>query len=373
MGHIGARRWVAGLVAATSVALVGTGCTPASSLTPAQQVDQIIGFVEAVRGHSFVTPPVVTFESDAQFRQDVLDNVAAAKPAVDAAEPTFKALGWLAPTDNLYAKYQIAFGGAVAGFYDPASKVLKVRGTDLTPYRREVIAHELTHALDDQLFGLDDDFGDGLLGQSTFSALVAIEGDATRTQQAYYNSMSGIDQAADIAEQLSMPIDPQLLTVPLALLTFTQVPYTRGGQFVYDIAVGGGTPAIDALFSRYPATAEQGFDTAKYLANEPATPVPTPPAAGTVSASGTWGQYLLSSVLASGAALDVAPVTQGWAGDAYVSWTSGAQACFRLDTAMDTQAEADALQSSLEGWASSRSGATITATGPATVRLTSCD
>ena len=36
-------------------------------------------------------------------------------------------------------------------FYDPVAKELKVRGTDMTPYRREVIAHELTHARDDQL------------------------------------------------------------------------------------------------------------------------------------------------------------------------------------------------------------------------------
>lgn len=360
-------------IATMVVALIAVGCTPPPTLTPQEQVDQIISFVEAVRGHQFVTHPVVTFESDAQFVQDVLDNVAAAKPSVDAAEPTFKALGWLAPGDNLYAKYQIAFGGAVVGFYDPVSKVLKVRGTNLTPYRREVIAHELTHALDDQLFALDDDFGDGLLGERTFSSLVAIEGDAVRTQQAYYNSMNAIEQAQDVAEQLSFPIDPALLTVPLALLTFTQTPYLRGGTFVNEVAAaGGGVPAIDAMFSRYPATEEQAFDTAKYLANEPAVAVPIPPADGTVAASGTWGQFLLSLVLRNGIAVDVDPVTVGWAGDGFVTWTAGAQSCLRLDTRMDTQAQANSLSAAENAWAVTQPGALVTAPAPATVRLTAC-
>ena len=354
------------------VAMLGAGCTPSPTLTPQEQVDQIIAFVESVRGHAFITHPVVTFESDAQFVQDVLDNVAAAKPSVDAAEPTFKALGWLAPGDNLYAKYQIAFGGAVVGFYDPVSKVLKVRGTELTPYRREVIAHELTHALDDQLFALDDDFGDGLLGERTFSSLVAIEGDAVRSQQAYYNSMTGIEQAQDVAEQLSFPVDPALLTVPLALLTFTQTPYLRGGTFVADIAASGGIPAIDALFSRYPATEEQAFDTSKYLADEPAVAVPTPPAGGAVAASGSWGQFLLSLLLHNGVAVDVDPVTVGWAGDAFVSWTNGAQSCVRLDTRMDTQTEANALSAAVNNWAVNQPAAVVTVPAPATVRLTTC-
>lgn len=367
MGEHRVRRWAA-LIA---LSLVGIACAPPPTLTPQQQIDEIISFVETARGHTFVTPPTVTFLTESAFRQDIVDAVSTAQPSVEAAEPTFKALGWIAPGASLWAKYQIAYRGAVVGYYDPASKVLKVRGTGLSPYRRQVIAHELTHALDDQLFGLDDDFGDGLLGQQTFSSVVAIEGSARRIEQRYFNAMSAVDRAQDTVEQLSAGSDPALLTVPIALLTFIQAPYDAGLRLVSGVGAGG-TAAVDAMFSRYPATSEEAFDTAVYLADQPVAVVAPPPAEGPVVASGGWGQFLLSEILEQGAALNINAATRGWAGDSYVSWGSGASSCFRLDTRMDTQSQADTLRVALGGWAAKHPGAAAVAQGPATVRLTSC-
>ncbi len=365
------RGWIVGLVVA---AIVVAGCTPPPTLTPQQQVDQIVAFVELVRGHEFTTPPVVQFLDDATFRADVLAQLASAEPEVRAADTTFRATGWMAPGDDLWEKYQIAFGGAVVGYYDPATGVLKVRGTDLTPYRREVIAHELTHALDDQIHDLDAQPGSTFLSEARFASLVAIEGSAVRVQQAYYANMSAIEQAQDIAEQLQAGSDPALLTVPLALLVFTQAPYLRGATFSAQMAAIGGVPAgVDETLTRYPATAEQAFDTARYQANEPAVPVTTPPAEGTVVESGTWGQFLLTLLLRNGVALDsVDPVTQGWAGDAYVTWENGTEDCLRLDTRMDTAAQASALGSELTTWAGGRPDAQVQALDATTVRVTTC-
>lgn len=365
-------------VAVGCVAVLVAACAPPPSLTPQQQVDQIVAFVEHVRGHQFVTKPAVAFLSTSAFQQAILDEVASAQPAVDQAEVAFKALGWLAPSGSLFHEYQVAFSGGVVGFYDPTTKVLDVRGTDITPYRREVMAHELTHALDDQLFGLNQDFHDGLLGERTFASLIAIEGDAVRTQQAYETTLSPIEQAQDLAEQLSLGSDPALLSVPLALLSFTEAPYLRGPVFAQQVAAAGGVPAgLDAMIQRLPATEEQAFDTTKYLANEPAVPVALPPADGTVVQSGTWGQYLLSLVIDNGLTLDkVDPATIGWAGDGYVTWQAGSSDCLRLDTQMDTAAEAATVHHALTTWAAGAlapAATTVTDIGPSTVRLTSCD
>jgi hypothetical protein len=364
------------LVVVVATSGVVAACTPPPSLTPQQQVDQIIGFVERTRGHEFVTHPTVDFLPDADFRAAVLANLAAAEPAVDRAEPAFLALGWLAPGGDLYDEYQVAFGSAVVGFYDPLTKVLDVRGTSMTPYRREVIAHELTHALDDQLFALDDDFGESLLGERTFSSLVAIEGDAVRVQQKYVASMTGVEQAQDLSEQLQLGSDPRLLDVPLALLTLTQAPYLRGGTFAYEVAArDGGVAGLDAMLERYPSTAEQAYDTTKYLADEPAVPVATPPVepGGTQVDSGTWGQFLLSMVIRSGLVLDsVDPATRGWAGDAFVSWRNGAQSCLRVDTRMDTDEQAATLRGALATWSATRSGSSVVDLGGATTRFTAC-
>jgi len=359
-------------VVITAVSVIVAGCAPdIGSLTPQQQVDQLIAFVEASRGHQFVVRPDVEFVPDATFQQHVLDSIDAAGPALDVDEVAFKALGWMDPADDLFEKYRIAFGGTVVGFYDPASKVLEVRGDTLTPYRREVVVHELTHALDDQLFDLNESMGDGVLDERQLAFLVAVEGDAVRTQQAYVATMSPIEQVQNVAEQLSFQIDPAIVSVPLALLSISQTPYLQGPRFVAGL---GGNAGIDAMFDRYPSTAEQAWNPAKYLANEGAVAVPPPPAAGTVVDSGTWGQFLTTLVLANGVNLDGAldPVTDGWAGDAFVTWTAGATSCIRIDTRSDSAARADALRASLTNWATT-SGALVAAVDPTTTRLTSCN
>ncbi len=367
-------RYRAAAVVAALLVGVTTACTPSPPLTNQQQVDQIVAFVEATRGHHFVTPPVVQFASEADFKAAILAQIVAAEPEVDLDETTFKALGWLAPSGDLYTEYQKTLSGGAVGFYDPATKVLLVRGTDLTPYRREVIAHELTHALDDQLFDLNVSVGAGLVSDDGEAFLVGVEGDAVRTQQAYVATMSPLDQAADFAEQLQLGSDPVLLTIPLAMLSLTQMPYLRGGIFAQQVATAGGVPAgLDATFARYPSTAEQAFDTSKYLANEAPAIVATPPAGGTVVRSGRFGQFNLSLLLEQGADIDatIHPTTIGWAGDSFVTWKAGGTSCIRLDTAMDTPTQATALDAALVTWSALHPGASISQTG-STVRLTSC-
>jgi len=359
-------------VALVAAALLATGCAPdVAPPTAQQQVDQLIAFVESVRGHSFVTKPVVEFVPDATFQQHVLASIDGAGPALEVDEVAFKALGWMDPADDLFEKYKIAFSGTVVGFYDPATKVLEVRGSELTPYRREVVAHELTHALDDQLFDLNVSKGDGVLSEQQLAFLVGVEGDAVRTQQAYVATMSVVEQLQDLAEQLSFQIDPSILSVPLALLSISQTPYLQGPQFVGGL---GGTAGIDAMFSRYPDTAEQAWSPTKYLADEGAVPVPAPPAGGTVVNSGSWGQFFMTLLLGEGINLDAAlnPATNGWAGDAYVTWTSGSESCITIDTRSDTAAQSDVLRGALTTWAGSH-GAQVSALDTTTARVTSCN
>ena len=366
-----ARRWGAAALLA-GVALLGA-CAPAiGTLTPQQQVDQLVAFVERTRGHKFPTKPVVEFIPDATFQQHVLDSLSAVQPGLDKDEVAFQALGWMPTTDDLYAKYRVAFGTSVVGFYDPVTKVLEVRGSQLTAYRREVVVHELTHALDDQLFDLNESYGDGVLSEQQLSFLVAVEGDAVRSQQAWSKQASPADQLAALSEQLSFQIDPNIFSVPIALLSISQTPYLQGPAFVNGL---GGNAGIDTMLStRYPDTAEEAWNPAKYLADEGAAAVPTPPADGTVVNSGSWGRFNMSLVLANGVDIDASlnPVTDGWAGDAYVTWTTATQRCIRIDTRSDTPTQAASLRAALDTWSNGHGGVTVAATDTTTTRLTSC-
>ena len=371
------RTRLGGLVAAATTALLATSCAAGPPLTPAQQVDQIITFVQQARGHSFTTHPTVQFLDDATFSADVLANLNASQADVTADDVAFTALDWITPAQDLFTEYKKAYGSGVVGFYDPVSKALKVRGTNLTPYRREVIAHELTHALDDQVLGLEDTTTTGVIDEHYLATLVAIEGSASVVQQKYFAAMNPLDQLADINEQLAAGNDPTLLTVPIPLLTITTAPYLRGARFEQDLITALGNPAgPDLSLTRYPANTEQAFDTAKYLADEPAAAVPTPPTDGgaPVVRSGQFGPFPLSLMLREGLVLDTLdPATAGWAGGSYATWTSGAQSCIRIDETMDTNAQAVTLGNALDSWGSLHPGADVLMPTPTSVRVTRCD
>ena len=371
-GKLVSRGRIAAAALITTVTFAAACAPPPPPLTPQQQVDTIIDYVEAVRGHSFITRPDVEFVPDALFQQHVVDSLTGAQAGLDVDEVAFKALGWMKPGDDLYDKYRTAFGGSVVGFYDPVSKVLEVRGSELTPYRREVVAHELTHALDDQLFDLNESYGDGVLNEQQIGFLIGVEGSAVRVQRSYVaNVMTPLEQVQNVLEQLSFQIDPEIYSVPIALLSLSQTPYLQGPEFVGGL---GGNAGIDAMFSRYPTTAEQAWDPAKYLANEPAEAVAVPPADGTVVTSGTWGQFLTTLILANGISLDAKlnPVTDGWAGDAFVTWTAPGESCIRIDTRSDTAAQATALHSALSTWSAGQPDASVASTDPTTTRLSAC-
>ncbi|MFV0315336.1 MAG: hypothetical protein ACK5O2_00030 [Microthrixaceae bacterium] len=361
-----------GLVAATALL---AACAPPPT-DPADQLARMIAFVEANRGHDFVEPPIVQFVDPAEFEGDVLANLAAEEAAIAPDATAFTALDWIDSSQDLITEYRKAYGGGVVGYYDPADGTLKVRGTDLTAYRREVIVHELTHALDDQSHDLSGLSSDGLLDADYLSKLVAIEGSAERVRSAYAGTFNLFEVIESLAEQLGAADDPELLTIPITLLTLTSVPYLRGAGFQLETIAALGNPAgPDQSLTRYPANTEQAFDTAKYLADEPAVDVVAPPtdSGAPVVRSGQFGPLLLSLVLREGIVLDTLdPLTEGWAGGSYTSWESTSGSCIRADTVWDTAADAAAVVGALEEWAGRHEGATVDLAATS-VRLTRCD
>ena len=374
MRHHLSRAAVAVLAALTALA---ASCTTTPPGTPEEQVDDLVAFVEHSRGHDFVTDPAVQFVDPATFEADVLANLAAEEAGIAPDESAFVALDWIDETEDLVAEYRAVYGGGVVGYYDPADGTLKVRGTTLSPYRREVIAHELTHALDDQVHDLGDIEPDGLLDTDHLAALIAIEGSAELVRSRYFDSLSPLEQAQSLQEQLNAGSGPGLLEVPVAILTLSSSPYLRGVAFQRQLVGALGNPAgPDLSLTRYPDNTEEGFDTAKYLAGEPEVPVPAPPTEGgaPVVRSGGFGPFLLSMVLREGVVLDTLdPLTAGWAGGAYTTWEAAGDDCIRVDTAWDSAADAADIAAALSGWGSLHAGAVVEMPTSGTVRLTRCD
>jgi hypothetical protein len=358
--------------------------TTAGSTTPPSTVPhtaafdatirQLETFVEKERGLKFKKPVDVAVVGDSDFERMLLkDFDEGAKDRADA-EAVLGALGLIPPGTDLDKEVRDLLSVGVVGFYDPETKQLAVRGTELTPYAKQTIAHELTHALDDQWFDLNRKALDDKPDESSFGFSALVEGNARRVEDAYTNSLPA-DQRQRLDDEsngYSAQISPRLAGIPDILLQMIVAPYDLGEPFTQFLMAHGGQSRLDAAFAKPPVTSEQVMDPAKYLAGEQRVPVATPPAGGRVIDQGVMGQLMLGlllndSVGTTQAARDAA----GWGGDWYVAWRSGTGTCLRFDVVMDTPKDLAELAEGLHTWAASQGSAQVESHGSG-LRVTSC-
>lgn len=395
------RRWAPpALLIAIVVVLVGDGVTvavrrdgdgPAAS-APGQSaartekqsdaleraLPELQAFVEEARGLGFRQPPDVQLLPDAAFEAKLQEDESAtttdddADLADDAAYVRFlQALGLVDLDLDLDALAEAGLD-SVVGFYDAHTGALFVRGVDLTPYVKEVLVHELTHALDDQHFELDpafleqDDPGDE--SATAFEALV--EGSAMVVEDRWFDSRPDAEQTAiEEAEESAGPGDDAVPDFFGALFSF---PYVVGPEFVRAILDAGGQARLAEAFARPPVTTEQILHPARFLAGEAARAVARPSSDGRAIDRGVLGELGLLLMLDRSVDHNVAVrAADGWGGDSYVAWNDArGRTCVRTNLVMDTPRDTTELIAALGAWATRNPGASVTGTGP--VVVTNC-
>jgi hypothetical protein len=229
----------------------------------------------------------------------------------------------------------------------------------VTPFVRTVLVHELTHALDDQHFGLDPDFADDDAALA-YDALA--EGDAVTVEERYVDSLPPDERRAARDEEDALfggDDDGDLLT------ELDDFPYVEGPRLVAALLSAGGQARLDAAFQSPPSGSAEVLHPDRYLAARKREPVSPPAADGPVVEEATLGELMLRLVLEESLSLREAErAGAGWAGDRYVVWRSGRRTCVRVVVALDSPAEAAELTSALRAWAADHRGATVT-NGPA--------
>lgn len=335
---------------------------------------ELEAFVEQARGLRFKRPPKVSLVPDDEFEKllegDGSDNAGGSQDA-QTALGVLRALGLVRGKVDIdsVTKQQ---AGQTVGFYDDQTTELYVRGVDATPYAEDTLVHELTHALDDQHFGLarpELDKPDQSDAQTAFQALV--EGDAVTVEGAWYDSRSQADRdAIDAADNaagggVDDGSEPDVFTKAFAF------PYSVGPSFVAAVREAGGQARLDAAFERPPTTTEQILYPKRFLAGEGAVAVPAPPADGKVVDEGTLGElglFLVADATVSHQAAGRA--STGWGGDAYRAWSDGDRTCIRVNIQMDTPTDTAQLLDALGTWSAKHPGSTVSGSDP--IVITNC-
>jgi hypothetical protein len=184
------------------------------------------------------------------------------------------------------------------------------------------LAHELTHALEDQHFGLPhapDPSDDGALAE-----LALIEGTATAVMIEY--ARLHLDPGELLAS--SLEIDASRGDVPAFVVEQLELAYLEGAEFVQGLnAVGDGWKLVDeALANRPPTSTEQVLDLDAYLRVE--APLPTRVEARALErrgwkrlGGGDLGEAATAQLLRVGAPPAIAKdAAAGWGGDHYALW-----------------------------------------------------
>jgi hypothetical protein len=320
-------------------------------------VKDVSHFVEGSRGLKFKHEVKAALLDDAAFNKRLLGDKGLTEDDPDLAID--RTLGFIDPTMTAAAlAEEAAHSKDVVGFYDEEAKELFVRSesaTTPTAYARAVLAHELTHALQDQHFHL----GRHLDGERNIGLDTLAEGDAMRVEAAYYAAMSPDDQKAvdavdeankkeaQAAAQQQMQNPTPMWPGLRALDMLTLFPYRIGPSVVQRLITEGGQAALDFAFRNPIVSTEQLMSPDKAKTSEQPLPVATPPADGQVLAKGTMGVLNLTALL-SAQWVQTGWSSYGWGGGSYVAYRNGANTCMRFTVVMDDVDSAVSLRSALD-------------------------
>lgn len=232
-----------------------------------------------VRQLSILRPVQSATQSRAEIERAVKKNLDEEITPADmhAAEVTLKKLG-LAPPDFQYRALMIGLlTEQVAGYYEPKTRQFYLADWIDIDGQKPIMAHELTHALQDQHFNLRR-FDHWPKGESDaeLAAHALIEGDATMAM-AMYVASNPFRALTFLKSMGTMNIaTDELDKAPRAVRESLLFPYQEGMNWTRALYKQGGWNEVSKAFTTLPQSTEQILHADKYFAHEAPVKVTVP-------------------------------------------------------------------------------------------------
>ena len=372
LSHCGMRTPLT-VIAVLAVALFGLWLVTEDGGTeagpPAAPIPVIAQRVEALRGLRFEQIPRPVTVTPEQARREGLADLDRNYPPerLRADQQILKLLDLIDEDAHLRDLAGSLFGEGVAGYYDPRDGRLRVvegAGTGNRVLEEMVLAHELTHALEDQRFGLEE----SLATDDRWLARAALhEGTGMAVMAAYVQKHFSTEEA--LGGLLGSAFE-DTGDLPPFLEAQVLYPYVGGERFVSDLRrrAGGRWDLVDTAYElRPPASTEQVLHPAAYYRADEPQPVRLRARAvlgdgWRRATAGTWGEFQTRELLGSSRA------AAGWGGDRYELWRSEAGDAlimrWRWDTPRDVTEFEERLRAMQLGVVTRRDGVVTLAVAP---------
>jgi hypothetical protein len=332
---------------------------PAEGPTP-PIIAQVMRQVAQIRGFDYDHPVVAEPVSQAEIGRDVVDYADQAYPKEQYARRSiaWDTIGVIPDGTDLRAAYENYGSSQVIGYYDTITGTLKFTGSaSPSPLERITLAHELTHAIDDQRFGLErlDQLGAECRDEDSAAATALVEGNATffmlRWARTFLTGAEQVQVGVEAAQQ-----DTSTAGIPPFIVRLQAFPYDQGMNFISALDSRGGLDEVDQAFEDLPASTEQIIHPERYP-NDAPTPVNVPDLSSALGEG--WKDLDVMTIgeewlkIALGLRLDASEASAaaaGWDGGTYRAWSNGAAAAVVLSTVWDTSDDASEFADAMNAW-----------------------
>jgi hypothetical protein len=254
-----------------------------------------------------------------------------------ADDKTLEAFG-LIPKDFPLESFMLdVLTDQIAGLYDPKAKEFYIADWIPADEQREVMAHELTHALEDQSFQIDswikgarpnDDAELARESVSEGSALAAMLDYTLREQKVGIRDLPDVTLLIRSTAVEQMSKDPNLAKAPPYIRDNLLFPYLAGTTFTQQfLKAHSGWSDLKILFANPPVSTQQIMHPDLYLAGVKPETVTLPawkglvPATWTLLEENVMGEFNVDEVLKQFLGQQRADaLASGWRGDRYASF-----------------------------------------------------
>lgn len=223
-------------------------------------VHRTMARIELIRKLEFKQDVPVRVISRAQYREQRQEFGLSSTNNGEWTDQVWEALFLVNESTNANEAVSDVYQGSVLGYYS-GGEIVIVSDSETPRIDPDTLAHELTHALQDQqlTLGVHTDTRDARLGTNGL-----IEGDATTVEYAYRNRCGKSWSCLPRPEQTPNNSDRNQ-----GVYTTISMPYTQGPVFVEALSERSGWEAVNDAYETFPESTEQIIHPKRYPDDSP--------------------------------------------------------------------------------------------------------
>jgi hypothetical protein len=246
----------------------------------------LAAFVEKQTGYTFEHPVRARFLNDKEFNKlvvnDEADQSTDDKQYYADLNALLRTLGLADGSFDSFSGLNDLSSGNTLAYYSPTDREMVIRsdsaalkGGKLSASLRAVVVHELTHALQDQEFGLARINRRHTTSEESVAMTAVLEGHANAAENMYVEENFDDKELELYQNDTTTSSDPKLKSIPEVLSAQQSAPYVFGPTFIAALKQKGQQAITDVFLKKPPHSLAQIILPSKYFAGE--TPVEIEP------------------------------------------------------------------------------------------------